>query len=430
MFIALYTCYKNPYNIGTILSGKFVWKRDNNVIELCEPITKRKVFSWSGQMIGHYPVAEWLRPACSFLKRSCGTGAWDEEVPETAKHILKEIQDRVSHDDPVKGQWSVVDKDEGIVWADASSLAIGVAIEIQGNIVEDGCWLRKENDSSHINLAELESIIKGINLALQWKLRNIEIRTDSKTVHSWLSSLLTGDRRIKTKCMSEALVRRRLSLIQEIITEYNLKLTVTWISTNANLADRLTRVPQKWLKRNVCNVTMVPESTVRLIEEDQVLSVHNEHHFGVEKTKHFLKLHFPEHEIDSAVVKKVISNCSRCQSIDPNSIQWKEGHLHVRETWKRLAMDVTHFEGDRFLTIIDCGPSRFAIWRKIRDESSQSIISELKQIFYEFGPPVEILVDNATNFKSEQFKGFCNTWKVNTVNPRYSRGLRSKTPRE
>jgi len=37
--------------------------------------------------------------------------------------------------------------------------------DIDGRVVEDCAWLRK--DAAHINVAELEAIIKGLNLALR-----------------------------------------------------------------------------------------------------------------------------------------------------------------------------------------------------------------------------------------------------------------------
>ena len=40
-------------------------------------MTKRQVFSLCGKLVGHYPVAAWLRVACSFVKRSCESNAWD-----------------------------------------------------------------------------------------------------------------------------------------------------------------------------------------------------------------------------------------------------------------------------------------------------------------------------------------------------------------
>lgn len=40
-------------------------------------------------------------------------------------------------------------------------------------VAEDATWLRK-NDYNHINVAELDAVLKGINLAIKWgqKYRN------------------------------------------------------------------------------------------------------------------------------------------------------------------------------------------------------------------------------------------------------------------
>ena len=44
--------------------------------------------------------------------------------------------------------------------------------------------VEKKNDYNHINVAEMDAVLKGINLAIKWGLREIEIRTDSATVLS------------------------------------------------------------------------------------------------------------------------------------------------------------------------------------------------------------------------------------------------------
>ena len=53
--------------------------------------------------------------------------------------------------------------EEAIVWVDASSLALGIAIEVYGHVVEDvASWLRSED----INMAELDAVIKEVNASL------------------------------------------------------------------------------------------------------------------------------------------------------------------------------------------------------------------------------------------------------------------------
>ena len=43
----------------------------------------------------------------------------------------------------MKGSWHVPKKDSGVVWCDASSIALGLLLEINGCAVEDAAWLRK-----------------------------------------------------------------------------------------------------------------------------------------------------------------------------------------------------------------------------------------------------------------------------------------------
>ena len=109
-----------------------------------------------------------MRVASSFVKRQVTGDKWDDYAGDTACTLLREIIRRVHAEDPVKGTWKVEKCNEGAVWCDASDLALGVAVEIGGEVVEDATWLRKKDDHNHINVAELEAALKGLNLGLQW----------------------------------------------------------------------------------------------------------------------------------------------------------------------------------------------------------------------------------------------------------------------
>ena len=73
---------------------------------------------------------------------------------------------------------------------------------------------------------------------------------------------------------------------------------------------------------------------------------------------------------------------------------------------------MTHYDGEHLLMLIDCGPSHFAIWRPLWRQDSISIFRQLEAIFYECGPPAEILTDNDTAFTYRQFKEFTSSWGV------------------
>lgn len=75
----------------------------------------------------------------------------------------------------MKRSWGVPKTDRGIIWCDASSIATGVVLQKGDIVVADAACLRKKDDCGHINVAELDAALKGVNLALKWRLRDIEL---------------------------------------------------------------------------------------------------------------------------------------------------------------------------------------------------------------------------------------------------------------
>ncbi|XP_067943225.1 uncharacterized protein [Watersipora subatra] len=187
-------------------SGILKWSRDSELPEVHSTVTKRELYSICGKYIGHYPVARWLRVACSYLKREINAYGWDDEVPSNVKEKLDEIDDSIHHHDPVTGQWEVPASESGKVWCDASSLAIGACVKIDNQIVEDASWLRGVNNRTHISMVELEGVIKAINMVMKWNLKNVTILTDSATVVGWVKSVLQDCKRPKVSDLSEMLV--------------------------------------------------------------------------------------------------------------------------------------------------------------------------------------------------------------------------------
>ena len=341
--------------------AKLMFSRGNELPVVSGTFTRRESFSEWGKLEGHYPIAGWLRLACSFIKRQAEGLKWDDGVGEIAMNMIGEVVEKVRRDDPVKGRWSVPRSgaQRGVVWCNLSSNAMGVLLEVDSRGVEDASWLRKKDDFNHINVAELEAILKGVNLALKWKLRDISIMTDSATVYGWVNITLTEEKRIRTKGAAEMIVRRRLGFLRNLIDEFSLKVDITLVPTLKNKADELTRVSKKWLAlgsgdpggEDVC-------AGVVDVEE-----LHNMHHVGVERTL------FLARKVDPGVargsVQRVVRGCERCQSIDPAPVVHTRGEIGVDETWRRLAIDVTHYRQLLYLTLVDCGPGRFAIWREI-----------------------------------------------------------------
>ena len=76
-------------------------------------------------------------------------------------------------------------------------------------------------------------------------------------------------------------------------------------------------------------------------------------------------------------------------------------------------MDITHYGAHHFLMLTDCGRSRFSIWRQLARQDAASVIRQLETVFFEHGPPHELLTDNDTDFWSREFRAFANDWGVN-----------------
>lgn len=81
--------------------------------------------------------------------------------------------------------------------------------------------------------------------------------------------------------MDEALVRRRPSLLSDIVRENNLYLSVSFVLSQGNKADILTRFPQAELLVRLSRLTNASEEGITL---DRMRWNHLLHLFGVNRT--------------------------------------------------------------------------------------------------------------------------------------------------
>lgn len=323
--------------------------------------------------------------------------------------------------------------------------AVSARGELCKHVVEDAAWLRKE-DAAHINAAELEAVVRGLSLAATWNFRAVTVLTDSASVMSWLSSTIHNVSRPRVSGLGEMLIRRRLALIIDLIDEYSMTVQVCKVASASNKADALTRVPKSWLAHGRRNAAAAPgvvdsgvpdsgtKGTVRppylpqpvgapwqgpvptelpyqgngeesMSKVEAVRALHEEHHLGVEKTLYLAEKRFGK-SIPKSLVKEIVQQCRPCHQIDPAPVRWNHGSLSVRDVWGRLAADITYLNGVPYLTIIDCGPSHFAIWRRLNGETSSAVIYNFNQVFSERGAPTELLTDNGPCFRSQETRCF------------------------
>lgn len=416
-------CLNSPDDVrvlGLRVDAQLNWSRDGKAnTTVKNPLTRRQVHRLLGEWLGHYPVAGWLRVACSYIQRLTAQEkvSWDESVSREVLGLVQEIADRLkAGDDPVRGQWCVNRDSPVKVWADASNIAVGAALEVDGDIVEDAAWLRGKQDTAHINRAELDAVLRGINMAVKWGRKKLCVMTDSATVHGWLTAVVEKTHNVKTRALSEILIRRRLDTLREIIDEQSLNITVQLVRSAENRADLLTRVPSHWLKMRtdvLVGMSVSADADVNSVEPIEVIKeIHERSHFGVDRTLELARDRCGE-GVSRKMVKRVVNRCDRCARVDPAArFSWMEGSTVTLKTWQRLAIDVTYVNQLPYLSLVDTA-SRFVIFKPLRNESGKEIAEQLRQIFCEFGPPEAILSDNASSFRGREVQSLLLDWKIN-----------------
>lgn len=401
--------------LGLKVGNDFRWKRDRQCTRVVkERMTKRGVYGLIGEWVSHVPVAGWLRVASAYVQRMMSRLKleWDELVPCDIMEKLEEISEKIiSEGDPARGNWLVDKTGDVIVWTDASSLAFGVNICVNDETIEDAAWLRKENDSSHINISELDAALRGINMAINWGFSRFRLMVDSATVYGWLRSVFIGNQRVKTRAMSEHIVRRRLDILRELKEQENLDVVVELVKSSFNKADILTRVPKSWIKRTpkelttVCAVSKTPMY-------DEVKKIHDRCHFGKERMFELVGDWFGESRSAKRLIKKVIDDCYQCAKICP-AIRFKYNHgvLSSSRVWDKVYGDITHVGKTVYLTMVDSA-SKFCIWRKLNNASMNEVSDQIESVFSEFGAPRQFLSDNGTNFRNIKVSELCKNWDV------------------
>ena len=297
------------------VGGKLMWLRDNWLEEIPRKLSRRAVFPICGQFVSHLPVCGWLRVVCSIIERKVVslTSGWNDEVHNMGLWcVLKEVLKRVEENDPAHGEWEV-HGDEGKVWVDASSLALGALVQIGGVTFEDATWLRKGRSEVHINMAELDAVQRGVNIAFAWKLNKLQLFTDYVTVFHWISVAVTGKSRLRSKDSAELLIRRSVNLFRVLIDDYNLDVNVNLISSKENLIDSIARIPGGWMRMLKLN-DVTNCAGMALTDGKSILEIpRRTGHFGVRRTLHFVRKKFPT--VLKEDVQKVIWESEKCQMI-------------------------------------------------------------------------------------------------------------------
>ena len=170
-------------------------------------------------------------------------------------------------------------------------------------------------------------------------------------------------------------------------------------------ADVLTRVRKIWMR--------LPEHLVEGVAAANDLDnpdsrdLHDTHHIGVDMT-----LFLARKVIPNINREEIVRTCDRCQSIDRALSVHEVGEIQASRNWERLVIDVTYHRNEVYLSMVDCGPGIFTIWKQIKGETTEVILTVLEEGFLERGPVTEVLMDNGRAFRFATLKEMLDEWGV------------------
>lgn len=113
---------------------------------------------------------------------------------------------------------------------------------------------------------------------------------------------------------------------------------------------------QQWLKVPTADPAVVCMAMEDVRIGDLIKRTHDSlGHPGMRCTLSFVK------RVNAAVTRRqehsVVADCRECPAIVPAPMKWWKGNLEVEEIWKRVGMDITHYSGQIYLNLTDCGLS-------------------------------------------------------------------------
>lgn len=141
----------------------------------------------------------------------------------------------------------------------------------------------------------------------------------------------------------------------------------------------------------------------------ETIEMLHEGHLGVHKCKEraLTAVWWPGLAKD---IENRVANCDFCQT--QRSTQRKEPLMPTpmpERPWQRVGADLCEQDGQRYLVVVDYY-SRYIEIAHLSNMTSNQVIGKLKNIFARWGIPEELVSDNGSQFSSEEFRAFAQTY--------------------
>jgi transposase InsO family protein len=153
----------------------------------------------------------------------------------------------------------------------------------------------------------------------------------------------------------------------------------------------------------LCGACIVIPQSLRLF----VLSKLHETHPGVNATNSLARLTVWWPHLDSEL-EKYVKSCVHCQTHSPKEPPTPLNLWNTPErVWERIHIDFTGpYDGLQWFVVIDA----FSRWLEIfpmPSATASGSINVLRSLFARYGIPRQIVSDNGSQFRSQEFRDFC-----------------------
>ena len=159
---------------------------------------------------------------------------------------------------------------------------------------------------------------------------------------------------------------------------------------------------------------IVPSS----MRQDQLEKLHDGHQ-GQSGTLRRARqtLYWPKIQDD---IQDMIARCEDCQKNGKNKPRVPQRQIQASEPMEIIAGDVMDFHGQPVLVQVDYYSGYF-MHDALSSQTSSSLITRCNDNYRRFGTPRRLITDNATAWKSEKFRAFCEKLGIHhdTSSPHY-----------
>lgn len=167
---------------------------------------------------------------------------------------------------------------------------------------------------------------------------------------------------------------------------------------------------------------VIPTSNKEKMEE-YATTEHAKTHYGMRRMESHCKSIY--HSISREIIRRVTNSCTVCSLLQPLKTKEKFNHILASTPFERIMIDLIDLrlfsaDNDQYAWILTCVDvfSKFAFTYPLKAKNAESVVSNMKNLFYKHGTPKIIQCDNGKEFTNSTFSSLCKSFKIKLIHSR------------